>query len=341
MAPVREFQFHSHEPHNLREWHSRRGDGVARLKAHRPLPEGEVFFRLSSSRRKTIRISGIVSPGHGSCQQIRKVWMSVDSNPSEAEQGRRTATGMAMAEGMLRGLSLRYQQLPVPPVRQLRLTQQRHDVTRLPAPAVPRMLVSSRVAAALLRLESGKTDQPAVSSSRPPVDTDGVIGTLVLADGNVPVEPDLDSSRAIETEVDAASTGVPPAGSLTATDRRAFPRRESHCQVIVSRPRIDGPEGSARAAWQRESELRKGELLDISLSGAAFSLKEQPANGERLGLRLKKSHSHIVFDTRATVVRTARDEAAGCWQVFCQFERTLPFEQVVHFGYSLNRSSVV
>lgn len=267
--------------------------------------------------------------------------MSVDSNPSEAEQSRRTATGMAMAEGMLRGLSLRYQQLPVPPVRQLRQTQQRHEVTRLPAPAVPRMLVASRVAAALLRLASGKTNQATDSSSRLPVDADGTSGSLLRADGSGPVDPDGDAPRTVVPEVDAASTGVRPAGSMAATDRRAFPRRESHCQVIVSRPRIDGPEGSARAAWQRESELRKGDLLDISLSGAAFTLKEQPANGERLGLRLKKSHSHIVFDTRATVVRTARDEAAGCWQVFCQFERTLPFEQVVHFGYSLNRSSVV
>lgn len=273
--------------------------------------------------------------------------------------------GMASIDPLLSSLAIRH---GVPAAGSPSPAGRPEGAPRMPAGLlVCPPVVESRVVAALLRLEqlrlAGGGTQQEVDISLEPVTTKELPGTVLPnvreADQDVAAEPAACRDTVVEPavpevrRVEESSDGLPPSETPrnrpeiprntchTVDERRAFPRHESSCRVSVSRLDAEGNGGPIDSDWQLETARRRGELLDLSRNGAAFTLNEQPADGERLRLRLQNLRNDTSCDMTAHVVRTTREPAGQGWRVYCSFEQNLAFEHVLNFGHALFRSAIV
>ena len=124
------------------------------------------------------------------------------------------------------------------------------------------------------------------------------------------------------------------------TERRAFPRRESGCDVSVCLRHEKGLLTQQQMAWRLHSSTRKGSLVDVSMNGVAFLLNEPIEKDEELLLRLTNRQFAKNVDTHAHVLRALSD-GDGQWRIICQFQKNLTFEQVHDLGRHLFQSDFV
>ena len=144
-------------------------------------------------------------------------------------------------------------------------------------------------------------------------------------------------------EDDSESTSDPWAGYVpnTLSERRAFPRRQSHCRVAVCRL----PEGEDRLTWQQvewrlHAARLAGELCDLSLTGAAIHIPQALPEGERIVLRLICRQRDRHLDQEARVVRSLPEET-GEYRIICQFNKRLSLDEASYYSRFLNQTGVV
>ncbi len=128
--------------------------------------------------------------------------------------------------------------------------------------------------------------------------------------------------------------------SKSASDRRVFPRRNSGCVVSVRPVSSDEVVDSQQMAWMLHSCQLKGELCDISMSGAAVVLPQPVAQQSAVLMRLRNPRFDRQIDVAATVVRCFED-SDGHWKITCQFKHKLSLEQIQSFGHLLNNPEFV
>jgi len=138
----------------------------------------------------------------------------------------------------------------------------------------------------------------------------------------------------IETKPDLSNSGQRSGHQ----DRRAFPRRFGDCTISIIRN--DQANNRTHGDWAIHSTSIKGELIDISLSGIAFSTEEELSEKETLRLRITNRSLQSELDRTATVLRTSPSED-GLQRIICQFHHNLPFEQIRDFGYNVFESTLI
>ena len=126
----------------------------------------------------------------------------------------------------------------------------------------------------------------------------------------------------------------------SAADRRAFPRRQSRCAVLVHCCSDKEPFNPQHMEWLLRSARLKGWLIDISMNGVAFLVPEPLKPGHHVLLRLANLRLDCHLDAEADVVRVTEDEEGG-WKIVCRLRRNLGLEQVVQFGRNLFDSQVI
>jgi hypothetical protein len=178
--------------------------------------------------------------------------------------------------------------------------------SRLAPPADP--CRSSRLAAALARIEAG--------------------------------DPATGSRDASQEPPRTAGASVPDESTGCDAERRGFPRRDSGCVVAVYRKRDVAPITQQHFNWLMRAADLTGGLVDISMSGAAFVLSERLEPGEPILLRISNPRFDRKLDAAAVVLRTS-SVGSGEWKVVCRFERNIRFEQVALLGRHLRESSIV
>jgi hypothetical protein len=138
----------------------------------------------------------------------------------------------------------------------------------------------------------------------------------------------------------AADAACPSARSRGASrERRAFPRRDSECTVLVHRIAPGTSLDPLNIDWLIHSSKLKGNLVDISMNGVAFQLPEPVDMDERLWLRLVHRMRGFV-DAPGTVIRIS-PRGDGQWKVVCRLDDNLTFEQVHTLGHYLFSSRYV
>jgi hypothetical protein len=87
--------------------------------------------------------------------------------------------------------------------------------------------------------------------------------------------------------------------------------------------------------WAFHTGRLKGELLDLGLGGAAFTLPVCPEPGETLLLQFKNRRLGTVMECRCEVVRTAAVEVGDGWTVQVRFPSRLTLDQIQPFALKL------
>jgi len=128
--------------------------------------------------------------------------------------------------------------------------------------------------------------------------------------------------------------------ALSGMDRRKLPRRESECVVSVYRCRGDERPMPDRIAWLLHATKLKGQLIDVSMSGAALHLMESLAPGSRILLRISNRTIDKHVDASAMILRSREASDAG-YDMVCRFEKKLTFEQIHAVGRSLFAATIV
>jgi hypothetical protein len=129
-------------------------------------------------------------------------------------------------------------------------------------------------------------------------------------------------------------------GRLSGMDRRRLPRRESDCIVSICRCRGEERLTAERIAWMLHATKLKGQLIDVSMSGVGFYIKESLAAGSEILLRISNRMVDKQVDTSATIIRS-RPVSKGGWDVVCRFHKNLTFEQIHTVGRSLFAATIV
>lgn len=126
-------------------------------------------------------------------------------------------------------------------------------------------------------------------------------------------------------------------------ERRAFPRRASHCRVAICRLLEDEDYLTPQQIeWRLHASTLKGDLCDLSLSGAAILLHHPLTEGENVVLRLSCPRRDHHLDHQAEVVRSLPDESgSGEYKVVCQFPERLTLDQVSFYSRLLNQSGLI
>lgn len=95
-------------------------------------------------------------------------------------------------------------------------------------------------------------------------------------------------------------------------ERRSFPRRPAKGNVLCRLDRLGmGPQ-------------HRGKLMDISQSGASFTLPVAVDAGQEVQLEFPSKGASKPFATSVTVIRTTEDDAEG-WQVFAELHSRMPY----------------
>lgn len=124
-------------------------------------------------------------------------------------------------------------------------------------------------------------------------------------------------------------------------ERRAFPRRDSHCRIAICRISDDEDRLTLQQIeWRLHATKLKGELCDLSLNGASIRLPQALPQGERIVLRLSCPRRDHHLDQHAEVTRSLAD-GDGEYKVVCQFEKRLTLEQVSFFSRFLNQTGLI
>jgi len=129
--------------------------------------------------------------------------------------------------------------------------------------------------------------------------------------------------------------------SKASAERRAFPRRDSHCRVAICRlSEDDDCLTPQQIEWRLHATTLKGDLCDLSLNGAAILLPHPLPEGENVVLRLSCPRRDHHLDHPAEVVRSMPDDS-GEYRVVCQFSERLTLDQVSFYSRLLNQSGLV
>src|SRR5262249_20699097 len=145
------------------------------------------------------------------------------------------------------------------------------------------------------------------SSARPLSDAPPPVFDVTEFDP-LPFDDVLAASATAHTRTGATSTAgaeepvVPPndqqepqSGRSCAShvqDRRKLPRRDSDCTVVVCPHSGQERLTPEKEAWMLHASQVKGQILDVSMSGAAFELPEAVPSGTKLLVRM----SNRTFD---------------------------------------------
>ena len=120
-------------------------------------------------------------------------------------------------------------------------------------------------------------------------------------------------------------------------ERRAYPRRKSVGVASICR---SAATNTQQNAWRMHASRLTGQLVDISMNGAAILFPQPIDNEERLQLRLTNPVFDKTVHTSASVVRSV-SSGMGQWKIVCKFDKGLTFEQVNDLGKYLFRSEIV
>ena len=120
---------------------------------------------------------------------------------------------------------------------------------------------------------------------------------------------------------------------LTATDRRRFLRRHSTHLVRVL-PYRDIPISPEDLEWALHESPLRGQMLDISMNGVAFLLKQPLAVSARVWLKLESRTRDFAVVRSGRIIRvvSASDTAST---VTCRFDHCVPYADVVLLSQQL------
>jgi hypothetical protein len=122
-------------------------------------------------------------------------------------------------------------------------------------------------------------------------------------------------------------------------DRRAFPRHPSRCIALIHRLEGHLPPGP-QLEWAFHGTRWSGEVIDISMSGAALLVETSPAVNDMLRLRFQNRLLGSTVDASATVLRGEPAED-GRIKIMCEFLRHMPLDQVRSLGWEPFESSLI
>jgi hypothetical protein len=226
--------------------------------------------------------------------------------------------------------------------------------TRMPLSPQPGAGRPGLLTAALRRLAAEARPAPASSAAEPlrlhllvPVanqeESTDCDPTSTAAEAGAQRPPATELAPPREPRLNPDSIGRAMArqqGQATGRDRREFPRRESGCTVTVCRKTAARSLTAHDIDWQLHTGRLRGKLLDISLSGLAFTLTERLEADEQLFVRIRHCTFEAGTDVSADVIRVAEAES-GQWKVFCRLQRKLSLDQVQILGKHVLPSAVI
>ncbi|MCC7422063.1 MAG: PilZ domain-containing protein [Planctomycetaceae bacterium] len=122
-------------------------------------------------------------------------------------------------------------------------------------------------------------------------------------------------------------------------DRREFPRHPSRCIALIHRLEGHLPPGP-QLEWAFHRARWSGEVIDISMSGAALVVDTPPAVSDTLRLRFQNRLMGTTADASATVLRCEPADEGGT-KVMCEFVRQMPLDQVRALGWEPFESSLI
>jgi len=142
----------------------------------------------------------------------------------------------------------------------------------------------------------------------------------------------------IDGDLSEATPG--PADLPSNRDRRAFPRRDSGCDVRVHCLVMSTVVSSQQLEWLLHATPLQGSLLDLSMNGLAFLINRPLEPSQRVLLRVSSRTTDLSVDTSATVVRCTREDS-GAWKVVGRFDQNLTLEQAHELGRYLATATIV
>jgi hypothetical protein len=182
-----------------------------------------------------------------------------------------------------------------------------------------------------------------------------VAAALLSIEGRLQCEP-ADSRRDLPGEQPSPSAVVwqPPRAwqPRQGAERRDYPRHPSGCRVAVCRTTDSAGLTSQQRNWKLHATPIRGELADISLTGAAFWLDQELGAGEDIYIRLSEPKSGRTLDVPARVLRSeplpagadhngAGSAASAAVRIVCVFRRRLAVHELREFSHACLPPGVV
>lgn len=122
-------------------------------------------------------------------------------------------------------------------------------------------------------------------------------------------------------------------------DRREFPRHPSRCIALIHRVEGHLPP-RPQLEWAFHGTRWIGDVIDISMSGAALVVETTPSIDDVLCLRFQNRLLGSAVDASATVLR-AEPTTDGRTKIMCEFQRRMPLDQVRSLGWEPFESSLI
>lgn len=166
----------------------------------------------------------------------------------------------------------------------------------------------------------------------------GQLGWALLRLANRHTELRVIPNPAAENDLPGSSQEY--AGRRADRDRRAYPRRDSGCDVRVHCLIVNAMVSSQQMEWLLHATPLRGSLVDLSMNGIAFLLDQPLKSSSRVLLRLTSRTTSLSVDISAMVLRSSR-ERSGCWKVVGRLDHNLTLEQAHEFGRHLATAAIV
>lgn len=166
----------------------------------------------------------------------------------------------------------------------------------------------------------------------------GQLGSALLRLANAISEPQSKRNPVAETSIPGShrATSDRRAGHT----RRAYPRRDSGCDVRVHCLVMDAVVSSQQVDWLLHATPLRASLLDLSMNGLAFLLDRPLELSSRVLLRLTSRMTDRSIDTSATILRSTADDDSR-WKIVGRFDHNLTLEQTHEFGRHLAAATIV
>lgn len=172
------------------------------------------------------------------------------------------------------------------------------------------------------------------SADGPPLTPSASAATEALIDDlSLPVQSPpqaLDQESPVVPSKSASSQGM---------DRRAYPRRDSDGIVSVCLRAASNRlfQRSPDISWKLHATALRGRLIDVSMTGMAFSLSEPLPEGAPVSLQVTSRSLDAPAQITGYVLRCTPTEEKDIegndqWRLVCQLDGRLSFEQVHSLG---------